>query len=216
MRRRLPGPCGSVWRHRCGRCQPLLAEDYQVPVRRSGRSDSIRPGMPGQGQMATVKTRRAPIHRGRECNDSLPPVALEFLGEVQVRYRGRQRSLAGAGHKIPVGVLAVAVRSPIGWNPDGVRQRGQVSHFNKMPVLDGSLRLEGALPGALGRRKEGFRCWRALEEHPEGMTTNARTSPENSVADLLFASHGVGTIDLKTRGMPRPQKDSLIPGSADS
>jgi hypothetical protein len=30
----------------------------------------------------------------------------------------------------------------------------------------------GALPGALGRRIVGFRGWRVLEEHAEGMTTN--------------------------------------------
>ncbi len=73
MRRRLPGPCGSVWRHRCGRCQPLLAEDYQVPIRRSGRPDSIRSGMPGQGQMAIAKISLSSEDHDSSLKNAVPP-----------------------------------------------------------------------------------------------------------------------------------------------
>jgi hypothetical protein len=48
--------------------------------------------MPGQGQTATVKIGREPIHRGSDFNDFLAPVTLEFLTEIQALHRGRQRS----------------------------------------------------------------------------------------------------------------------------
>jgi len=42
--------------------------------------------------MATVKIGRAPIHRGSDFNVPLATVTLEFLTEIQVFHRGRQRS----------------------------------------------------------------------------------------------------------------------------
>ena len=36
MRRRLPGRFGSVWRHRCGRCQPRSLR-FLSPIRQGGR-----------------------------------------------------------------------------------------------------------------------------------------------------------------------------------